>query len=128
MSTALAFSEENFRLQSVDFPCASRGPSDVVVTSKGTASACQARARAWARSHASLAVIAAGLPVLPAAQAGLICARAKAGNNQTAARATARRGIAADRCMSASLPRGGGCRGWGDYLAIVPARRPVNLC
>src|SRR5215813_7967544 len=77
-STAFALAEENLMFQSFDRPCASSGPSEVVVRSKGTASAFQAFARALARSQASLAMIDAPLPVLPAAQVACIWAAASA--------------------------------------------------
>src|SRR5262252_5163371 len=74
MSTAFALAEENLMFQSVERPWASRGPSEVVVTSNGTASAFQDLARWLARSQASFAVMAVPLPVFPAAQAACICA------------------------------------------------------
>src|ERR1700674_2106274 len=68
MSTALALGDANLTSQSVDLPAASSGPVEIVVRSNGFPSACQAWARGLARSQASLAVIAAGFPVLPAVQ------------------------------------------------------------
>src|SRR5216684_9187678 len=94
MSTALAFSEEKLISQSVDLPSASRGATDVVVKLKGTASACHSRARMLASSQASRAVIAAGLPVLPAAQLGLGWGVAPAGRSSPTAM---RQKVAAER-------------------------------
>src|ERR1700730_18608798 len=84
-STAFAPGEENLMYQSFDRPSASSGPSEVVVSSKGMASGFQALARAFARSQASLALMDAPLPVLPAVQAACIWAAALA---ETAVRST----------------------------------------